>query len=646
MRAPELLTIAQAWHEWGCPVLPVIFRPKKNGEGTDKIPLVEYAHWKNGAPQTAEDVRAMPWDRAEGAAILLWPTSDRIIVDLDGAGADRLLTEVGVNMPPTGIVRTRSGGCHYHFRVRPETPPPNPCTADRDKRVIRLLHAMDANGKPCKPAVDLLLNGIAVVAGPGYREDPDHPVEPANLAEIPESILTLARAKSGAARETALPVPDGAGEYANLLRGVPLGMQHDSSVKLIGHLLPKLGRGETWAIMEDWCNRRTPPADKGKVRDNFEDILRKETAKGHGGETAPVLVRLADVRPEAVTWLWQARIARGKLTLFIGDPGQGKSFLTLDLAARITTGTPWPDGTPAPRGDVVLLTAEDGLADTVRPRLDAMGGDPSRVHVLKAIQEAEGERSFDLTRDSEQLEAVITSTRAVLAVIDPVSAYLGKTDSYRDAEVRGVLAPVAALAERTGSAVVGIMHLTKNQQRQAIHRAQGNIAFVGAARAVFAVAEDLEDPERRLFLPVKMNVARKPPGLAFRLVEVGEAARVDWESDPVEVDVEAVLAGPGPPAERSEREGAMDFLREVLAGGPVAANEVKQQAKAADISGRTLFRAKKELGVKAEKTGFDGGWRWHLPPKAATSPPSGRVGNLGSLRSPEGAPAEVEAWEL
>jgi putative DNA primase/helicase len=345
-----------------------------------------------------------------------------------------------------------------------------------------------------------------------------------------------------------------------------------------------------------------------------------------------------------VRWLWPGRIPRGKLTLIIGDPDRGKSCVTLDGAARVSTGKPWPDGTPAPSGAAVLLTAEDGLADTVRPRLDAMGGDPSRVHILTAIRTGDRERGIDLSLDLPHLEAALTETGAILVVIDPVSAYLGKTDSWRDADVRTVLAPLAALAEETGVAVVGIMHLTKDRQRQALYRAQGNISFVAAARAVFAVAEDRENPERRLLLPVKLNIARKPPGLAFRLVEAGTAVRVDWEPGPVDVDVEDALAEPEPTAERSKRDEATDFLREVLADGPVAATEVKRQARATGIAGRTLSRAKRELGVKSEKTGFREDWTWSLPPKnakAATSAIYGNGGTLGILRELE-APAEVE----
>ncbi len=357
---------------------------------------------------------------------------------------------------------------------------------------------------------------------------------------------------------------------------------------------------------------------------------------------APMVVNLATVAPEAVTWLWPGRIARGKLTLVVGDPGLGKSYLTQDAAARTTRGLPWPDGSIAPCGDVVILTAEDGLADTIRPRFDALNGDPARVYVLTAIRTGDRERGVDLSQDLAHLESLMARVRARLVVVDPVSAYLGKADSYRDTEVRAVLAPVAGLAERTGAAIIGVMHLTKGQQRQAIHRTQGNVAFVAAARAVFAVAEDREDPTRRLFLPVKMNIAPKPPGLAYRLVASGDVARLEWETEPVDVTADDALAGPELPGDRSEREEAKSFLRDLLADGPVSANEVKKAARGAGIADRTLFRAKTDLSVRVEKTGFRDGWTWTLPAKAAKNAEDchaamhAEVGNLGNLRGDGG----------
>lgn len=328
----------------------------------------------------------------------------------------------------------------------------------------------------------------------------------------------------------------------------------------------------------------------------------------------PVLVRLADVQPEEITWLWPGRIARGKLTLFVGDPGIGKSMLTMDLAARISRAATFPDGSQSPSGSVLILTAEDGLADTVRPRLDAMEGDPSRVFVLTGVRTL-GDPApgyFQLTTDLSHLEHAITEHSAVLVVIDPLSAYLGDKDSYKDAEVRRVLGPLAMMAERTGVAVVGIMHLNKNEQRKALYRALNSIAFVAAARAVFAVAEDPDTEGRVLFLPLKMNIASKPPGLAYRL----DGPRIAWDTEPVTADAESALRGADLPEERAERVQAVEVLRELLQAGSMKAEAVKKEASVAGISERTLYRAKATLRVKAHRVGglgSAGWWEWELP---------------------------------
>src|SRR5262245_1316544 len=160
----------------------------------------------------------------------------------------------------------------------------------------------------------------------------------------------------------------------------------------------------------------------------------------------PVVVKLADVQPEQVQWLWPGRIALGKLTLIAGEPGLGKSFLTLDIAARVTTGEKWPDDPTTFKlpGSVVLLSAEDDVADTIRPRLDAAGADVNHVHAIQAVEFKTDEadkptrRTFNLERDLPALESTIAGlTDCQLVVIDPVSAYCGKVDSHNNSETRG-----------------------------------------------------------------------------------------------------------------------------------------------------------------------------------------------------------------
>lgn len=251
---------------------------------------------------------------------------------------------------------------------------------------------------------------------------------------------------------------------------------------------------------------------------------------------------MADVEPEELEWLRSGVFPLGKLSLVVGVPGLGKSFLTLDMAARVSTGTPWPESrdTPNPVGHVLLLNGEDGLADTIRPRLDAAEADVSRITTIEGVQHAAGEpyAIFKLDRDMHPLESLIQRTQPRLVVIDPLSCFLGKVDSHRDAELRGVLAPLADLADRYRCAVVVVSHLNKKQGGQAIERIQGSIGFVGAARAAWLIAKDRSDHERRLFLPVKMNVAKRAKGFAFSIID----GRVHWHSGCVDTGADEALA--------------------------------------------------------------------------------------------------------
>jgi putative DNA primase/helicase len=331
----------------------------------------------------------------------------------------------------------------------------------------------------------------------------------------------------------------------------------------------------------------------------------------------PVLVRLADVQPEPVTWISPGRLAAGKLALLVGDPGLGKSWISLDVAARLSTGRAWPDTGSAPAGSVLLLSAEDGLADTIRSRLDALGGDATQVHHLAVLRTGERDRAVQLA-DVASLELAIHRIHARLMIIDPISAYLGSTDSHRDAEVRGLIAPLAALAERTGAAILGIMHLAKDRQQPAIYRAVGSIAFAAAARLVLAVAADPDREDRRIMAPVKSNLSTPPAALAYRL----DAGRVVWEAEPVaDADVDALLAGPA--LGRQERRDTEAWLSDLLTDGPMRAPTVQAAAREAGLAWRTVERAKRRLDVEATRLGGVAGggqWWWRLPPaKTATA---------------------------
>ena len=195
--------------------------------------------------------------------------------------------------------------------------------------------------------------------------------------------------------------------------------------------------------------------------------------------TQPVLQRMADVKPVALDWLWPGRIPMGRITLLVGRPGEGKSFLTTYMASRVSTGSPWPDGASCPHGSVILICAEDGAGDTIRPRLDAHWADVQQIHLLSMVRHVghDGqctEIMFTLA-DLPALEAALKAVAdCKLIVVDPIGSFMGgRTDTYRDNEVRSVLAPVAALAERYGPAVVVVAHRRKGSGDSADDLAPG-----------------------------------------------------------------------------------------------------------------------------------------------------------------------------
>jgi hypothetical protein len=340
------------------------------------------------------------------------------------------------------------------------------------------------------------------------------------------------------------------------------------------------------------------------------------------GEPLTAIVRLlSEVQPETVEWLWRDRIPLRKLTVLDGDPGLGKSTLTLDLAARLSRGAPMPDGTPGLFGGVVILTAEDGLADTIVPRLEAVGADRSRIVALEGVRLDDSEHTPTLPDDLPALTEAIAYVRARLVVVDPLVAFLGAAvDSWKDQSIRRALYPLAQLADYTGAAVVAVRHLTKGEGGQALYRGGGSIGIIGAARAGLLVARDPDDAQRRVLAVTKSNLGPEPCSLAFRL-EAGPngAARVAWEGTSPH-GAGALLATPSDPETRSELERADDLLRELLADGPLATRELEQAAEAEGISRRTLQRARGRLKTVRQRDGFGPGGRWlvSLPTYTAT----------------------------
>lgn len=331
---------------------------------------------------------------------------------------------------------------------------------------------------------------------------------------------------------------------------------------------------------------------------------------------APIGILLSEVEPREVRWLWPGRVPLGKLTIVDGDPGLGKSTAALDLAALVTLGAELPDSTVrAPKGGVVVLTAEDDLADTVVPRLEAAGADLERVLAIRVVPDGKGEeRPPSLPEDVEHIRSAIEKMDARLVIIDPIMAYLNAaTDAHKDSSVRRVLHRLATVAEDTETAFLLIRHLNKMAGGSPLYRGGGSIAFIGAARSGLLVARDPDDPQGRVLATTKCNLAVEPESLAFHLESADHAvARVVWDGVSRH-DAAGLLAEPVDDDERTARTDAKEFIKTVLRGGPVAAREVERQAREAGIAKATLGRAKKELHVESFQSGFHSGWTWRLP---------------------------------
>lgn len=336
------------------------------------------------------------------------------------------------------------------------------------------------------------------------------------------------------------------------------------------------------------------------------------------------LIRLSDVDSEPVKWLWKGYIPLGKLTVLDGDPEKGKSSVTTDIAASYSAGESMPDGKNAGQGNVLFISSEDSVADTIKPRFEAAGGDSNRASYYPLpINEKTGRvRPLSIPEDLDEFEDRIRDNDISLVIIDPITAVLSETISTNnDASVRSALTPLKEVAETLGCAFILVRHLNKDSgETLAIYRGGGSIAFAGQARAVWVVGDHPHEEGVRVLAQVKMNLGGLSPSLKYRIEpssEDPEVSVVNWLG---KCDIRANdLFGKKDFREVSEeREEARTFLETVLADGPKYAKEMRDQARHAGIAKRTLDRAKKDLGVRtweAERNedGTINGWVWALP---------------------------------
>ena len=309
------------------------------------------------------------------------------------------------------------------------------------------------------------------------------------------------------------------------------------------------------------------------------------------------LINMKDVEVESVEWLFYPFIPYGKITIIQGDPGEGKTTLVLQIIASLTKGTSVLGDKETEPINVIYQTAEDGLADTIKPRLLKANADCSRVLVID-------DRDIPLTMLDIRLEQAIAETKARLVVLDPIQGFLGtRVDMHRANEIRPVMKHISELAEKYKCAIILIGHMNKCSMGKSTYRGLGSIDFQAAARSVLIVGRIKDEPEVRVVCQTKNSLAPEAKSIAFRL---SEENGFEWMGE-YDVAADDLLSGT---AKGTKKQTAMDFLETILAGGQMQQTAIMQLAEEKGISQKTLRNAKEALDIKSIR--LNNQWYWKL----------------------------------
>lgn len=377
---------------------------------------------------------------------------------------------------------------------------------------------------------------------------------------------------------------------------------------------------------------RDPMKDIERAQSRLDDLASAESrtdttsGKRDDGASTVDLIRASDVTPEPIEWLWPSWLAAGKLHVFGGAPGTGKTTIAMALAATVTKGGRWPDGSSCPAGNVVIWSGEDDPKDTLVPRLTQSGASLDRVYFVGDIKMGDERRAFDPAEDMATLQRTLDGVGNVrLLIVDSiVSAITG--DSHKNTEVRRGLQPLVDLAMSMRCALLGITHFSKGTSgRDPVERLTGSLAFGALARVVLVAAKHQEEGDdggtKRVFLRAKSNIGPDDGGFEYDLHQSELASHpgvsascVVWGAA-VAGAARDLLAVAEATTDATRGDGgvlddAKTFLREALANGEVPVKTLRDDAKGAAISWRTVERAKQALDIKATKDGMTGGWFW------------------------------------
>lgn len=619
------------------------------------------------------------WQR-QGGGIAIRLKDDQAVIDDDprnhADGDDpicRLSNAIGLDLTTAPTVVTGSGGKHFYLRLPDGVRVKNGSLKDLGYPGIDVktgggfvvapgsLHP--ENQRPYRPlwcgrldiptAPDTL---VALVRRPARTERPMRPgvLDPEELAELLAVVDPTAYGKGhydrwvqfGAACNSAC--PGGLVEFQEWAAGDPdyATFEDDEVIERMWHSFdPDREGGASYRTLLAAVAEAGHPdlAAKYGSKIDFEahpvdEHWREMPVQVESAPADPRLVAglefqlASEVTIEPIRWLWPNRIACGKVNSVSGEAGLSKTTLMLDIAARVTRGQEWPDGSgQAEPGAVIFLSAEDDPADTLVPRFLAAGGDLGKLIMVKPLVQPEGKqgkRMFNIADDIPRLQALVRRFPDVrLIIIDPIGAYMGSStliDTFRDSDVRAALGPLKEFAEATGIAAVFIGHFKKGATGRVQERMMGSVAFTALARCNWVVLSEEDEDERPtgrlLFARSKQNIGEPAGAMAYRIRSMvvdfdrGIAApAIIWEGS-VEGSADTLVARPRRKGESPRLREAIAFLTDLLADGPVPASTVEIRRSLRNISEKTLNRAKRIVGARSEQR--DDGWYWvpqHVP---------------------------------
>jgi len=582
----DVFSLAFKLHTLGYSVIP------SGGGELHKSPLVSWASYQQRQPTDADletwqqEFQPCLWGIVTGTI------SGAVVIDADSREA-RATFEADLGQPH---VITPRGGAHWYF-VHPGHPV---------KTVAGILPGVDVRGD----------GGFVNVVG--KRPEGEYQIlrlpTPDNLlpwARLPERLVVAMNGSRPVTPETKVQV-------------IPEGQRNARLARLAGTMRrPGMSQSaiET-ALLEVNRTQCRPPLSEKEVLAIAQSVSRYEP-KSVDAPTPSDGVKLrcmADVKAENVTWLWKPRIPKGKVTLEEGDPGIGKSWVSLAIATGVTLGKGLPGQEQSEPANVVIASAEDGLGDTIRPRLDAMGADVSRIYAIDGA----------LTLDDSGfvlLEGYLERVKPALLIVDPLVAFLGaEVDIHRANETRAIMSQLSRLAEKFEIAILAVRHLTKGNMSKAIYRGLGSIDITAACRSVLMAGSDPDYPQNRALVHIKSNLAPAGPAIGYELREGG----FYWTGEST-LTVAQILASDNSVEGTSTRDAAEDFLKKELAEGQVPAKDVYRDAEGQGISRRTLERAKATLKVESIRKGDT--WFWCLTTPTSPTSSIGFLGDVGETRS-------------